>query len=171
MSHVPGAVLVVAGNDDEQYRPELERLARECGVADRVLFPGEVSGHDKSALLHRAAALVLPSYSENFGNSVLEAMAVGRPVVVTPEVGLASVVRREGAGLVCAGDPSALGDTLRGLLADPAAADAMGRRGAEAARRVFGWATIAAEMEAVYRQVIAAGAAGAAAAAAGDAAS
>lgn len=157
MSRVPGIVLAVAGNDEEQYRPELERLAREAGVADRVLFPGAVSGADKAALLHRAAALVLPSYSENFGNSVLEAMAVGRPVVVTPEVGLAAVVRAEGAGLVSPGDPIQLGDTLRGLLLDRVAADEMGRRGAEAAVRLFGWATIAAQMEAVYRQVLAAG--------------
>jgi glycosyltransferase involved in cell wall biosynthesis len=160
LSRAPGAVLAVAGNDDEGYRPELERLAREAGVAGRVLFLGSgnaggVGGADKAALLHGAAALVLPSYSENFGNSVLEAMAVGRPVVVTPEVGLASILRETGAGLVVEGDPERLGGALRDLLADPAAADAMGRRGAEAARERFGWGTVAAGMESAYRRVLA----------------
>jgi glycosyltransferase involved in cell wall biosynthesis len=154
LGHAPGAVLAVAGNDDEGYRPELERLAREADVADRVLFLGAVGGADKAALLHRAAALVLPSYSENFGNSVLEALAVGRPAVVTPEVGLAAVLRETGSGRVVAGDPESLGGALRELLADPAAADVMGRRGAETARERFGWATVAAAMESVYQRVL-----------------
>jgi glycosyltransferase involved in cell wall biosynthesis len=124
-------------------------------VADRVLFLGGVHGADKAALLHHAAALVLPSYSENFGNAVLEAMAAGRPVVVTPEVGLAGVVEETGAGLVAPGDPAALGAALRALLADPARQAEMGRRGAAAAQRRFGWRVIAARMEEVYSAVLA----------------
>ena len=153
MAHVPEAHLAIAGNDEEGYRPKLETLAREAGVADRVRFLGQVDGPEKAALLHRAVALVLPSYSENFGNSALESMASGRPVVVTPEVGLAEVVREEGAGIVTDGAPIHLGAALRDLLADPAAADAMGRRGAEAARRRFGWEAISAEMEAAYHHI------------------
>ena len=152
LGHVPGAVLAVAGNDEEGIRPRLEALAREAGVAGRVVFLGPVDGADKAALLHGCAALALSSYSENFGNAVLEAMAAGRPVVVTPEVGLADVVREERAGLVADGDPALLGAALGALLADPER-EAMGRRGAEAARRRFGWAAVAAEMEAVYRVV------------------
>lgn len=150
LARVPGIPLAVAGNDEEGIRPRLEALARETGVAGRVLFLGPVDGADKAALLHGCSALVLTSYSENFGNSVLEAMAAGRPVAVTPEVGLASVVREERAGLVAEGEPAILGDALRGLLADPEL-DAMGRCGAEAARRRFGWTAVAAQMEEVYR--------------------
>lgn len=153
LARVPGATLAVAGNDEEGCRPGLERLAVAAGVAERVHFLGLVAGADRAALLERAAALALTSHSENFGNVVLEAMAAGRPVVVTPEVGLAPVVREEQAGLVVEGDPDRLGAALAGLLADPAAADAMGRRGAAAARRRFGWAAVAGEMEAVYETV------------------
>jgi len=151
LPHAPGAVLAIAGNDEEEYRPKLEKLAADAGVADRIVFLGPVDGGDKTALLHRAAALVLPSYSENFGNSVLESMAAGRPVIVTTEVGLAEVVRASGAGLVVDGNPEPLGGALRQLLADPASADAMGRRGAEEAARRFGWEAVAAEMEVAYR--------------------
>jgi glycosyltransferase involved in cell wall biosynthesis len=144
---VPGAVLAIAGNDEEALRPELERLAQGTG---QVRFLGPVHGPDKAALLHRAAALVLPSRSENFGNVVLEAWAAGRPVAVTPEVGLAGTVREAGAGIVMDGD---LGAALGDLLGDPARLDAMGRRGAEAVRERFGWPAVAREMEEVYQKV------------------
>jgi glycosyltransferase involved in cell wall biosynthesis len=154
LAQVPNATLAVAGNDEEGYGEPLARLAREAGVAERVLFLGPVHGADKAALLRGAAALVLPSYSENFGNAVLEAMATGCPVVVTPEVGLAGVVQESGAGLVAAGDPPTLGAALRALLDDPERRAEMGRRGAETAARCFGWGVIAARMEAVYTAVL-----------------
>jgi glycosyltransferase involved in cell wall biosynthesis len=147
LASVSGARLAVAGNDEEGIRPDLERLA-----SDRVRFLGPVHGADKAALLHRAAALVLPSRSENFGNVVLEAWAAGRPVAVTPEVGLAATVREIGAGVVLDGD---LGRGLRELLEDPARLDEMGRRGAAVVRERFGWEAVAREMEAVYERIAA----------------
>ncbi|HEV7516470.1 MAG TPA: glycosyltransferase [Thermoanaerobaculia bacterium] len=158
LAQVPNATLTVAGNDEEGYRESIARLAREAGVAERVLFLGPVHGADKAALLRGAAVLVLPSYSENFGNAVLEAMAAGCPVVVTPEVGLAGVVRESGAGLVAAGDPATLGAALRELLDDPERRVEMGRRGEETAARRFGWGVIAERMEEAYSTVLGAAA-------------
>lgn len=146
MRDVPGGVLAIAGNDEEGLRPGLEKLAGDGNVT----FLGPVHGPDKAALLHRAAALVLPSRSENFGNVVLESWAAGRPVVVTPEVGLAETVRETGAGIV-AGD---LGAALREMLADPAWREEMGRRGAEVVRERFGWGEVARRMEEVYHQAM-----------------
>jgi glycosyltransferase involved in cell wall biosynthesis len=151
MARVPGASLAIAGNDEEDLRPALERLAREAGVAERIAFLGPVHGADKAALLHRAAFLVLPSYSENFGNVVLESWAAGRPVVVTPEVGLARTVQEIDGGIVAQAD---LGETLRDLLGDPERLDAMGRRGAAAVRERFGWPAVAKEMEEVYDRLM-----------------
>lgn len=154
MAAVPGAVLAVAGNDEEGYTPKLRRLAEEAGLAGRVVFLGAVDGADRAALLNRAAVLALPSHSENFGNAVLEALAVGCPAVVTPEVGLASLVSAEGCGIVAPGDPRALGEALRQVLADAERRQEMGRRGALAARR-YSWAAVAESMEEVYRSVLA----------------
>ncbi|HEY4592285.1 MAG TPA: glycosyltransferase, partial [Thermoanaerobaculia bacterium] len=148
LAEIPGALLAVAGNDEEALRPVLERLTRDSG---QVRFLGPVHGADKAALLHRTAALVLPSRSENFGNVVLESWAAGRPVAVTPEVGLAGTVRETGAGIVLNGD---LGQALADLLADPARLDEMGRRGQEAVRERFGWPAVAREMEEVYHHVM-----------------
>jgi len=143
--------LVIAGNDEEGLRPALDGRARQAGVAERIAFLGPVHGEDKAALLHRAAALVLPSRSENFGNVVLESWAAGRPVAVTPEVGLASAVEACAGGIVATGD---LGEALRDLVAHPCRLDEMGRRGAEAVRDHFGWAAVARGMEEVYRQIM-----------------
>ncbi|MFN7960502.1 MAG: glycosyltransferase [Thermoanaerobaculia bacterium] len=153
LAELGDGTLVLAGNDEEGLAPALSRQAQSLGVAHRLRLPGPVSGADKAALLARCAALVLPSLSENFGNVVLEAMGAGRPVVLSPEVGLASEVLQARAGLVVPADSSTLARALRSLLADPDQAAQMGRRGAELVRRRFTWAAVAEQMEKVYQEV------------------
>lgn len=148
-----GARLVIAGNDEENYRDVLQGIASNAGVADRVTFAGPVHGADKSALLAGAQLLVLPSYSENFGNVVLEAMAAGCAVVVTPEVGIAPAVRQSGAGVVVDGDPETLALGISQLLSNPTQRAEMGARGKAVAKTQYSWAAVAAEMEALYETV------------------
>ena len=155
LAHVPDARLVIAGNDEEEYTLVLDDLARESGVGDRVIFTGPVHGKDKAALLSSARVLVLPSYSENFGNVVVEAMAAGCPVVVTPEVGIADSVAQIGAGLVVDGGPATLGQAIAGLLADDRRRQEMGARGRAAATSQFSWPAVAAQMEQLYQSVVA----------------
>jgi len=151
---VPGADLAIAGNDEEDYTPVLAALAAELGIADRVHFLGLVQGAAKEWLFRRAALMVLPSYSENFGNVVLEALARRCPVVVTPEVGLAGFVQEAGAGLVAAGDPKPLAAAIRKLLADPARREQMGAAGEQAVREQFAWEAVAEQMEAAYQRMM-----------------
>lgn len=143
MAHVPDADLVIAGNDEEGYTGTLETLAANCGVADRVRFAGPVHGAEKWHLVRSACIFAMPSYSENFGNSALEAMACGVPVVVTPEVGLSTAIAAAGAGIVCDGDPSALGSELAALCADPARRKVLGLAGVKSAAETFSWESIA----------------------------
>lgn len=151
---VPNCRLVIAGNDEEQYQPALEALARQKGVGERISFIGPVYGADKEAILGRATALILPSYSENFGNVVLEGMAAGCPVVVTPEVGAADLVRESGAGVVLDGSPEKLGKGIADLIADPERGRTMGHRGRDAIVAKYTWEAIAHRMEAVYRTAL-----------------
>ncbi len=151
---IPDVPLVIAGNDDEGYQPKLLELARSLGVADRVMFVGPVGDAHKWALYERAQAFVLPSYSENFGNVVAEAMAMGCPVVLTSEVGIAPLVEAAGAGVVTDGAPEKLAATLQGLLADPLRRQEMGRRGAEAARTQLSWSGVVETTETLYREVL-----------------
>ncbi|HKT73920.1 MAG TPA: glycosyltransferase [Steroidobacteraceae bacterium] len=148
---VPDIPLVIAGNDEENYLPQMQALARSLGIADRVLAVGPVSDEHKWALYKNARVFLLPSYSENFGNVVAEAMAMGCPVVVTPEVGISTLVRAEGAGVVTDGEPQVLARAVRELLADPTRRREMGARGEAAARSKLSWDGIAAEIERLYR--------------------
>lgn len=150
---VPDIPLVIAGNDDENYRPQLEELARSSGVADRVLFVGPASDAHKWALYQRAQLFVLPSYSENFGNVVAEAMAMGCPSLVTAEVGIAPILTASGAGKVVSGEPQQLAAEITGLLADSTARQQMSRKALEAARAHLSWPGIAAQAEHLYRTI------------------
>jgi glycosyltransferase involved in cell wall biosynthesis len=154
---LPGVKIVIAGNDEEGLTPKLREQAERNGIADRVDFRGAVAGAAKEELLQTAAALVLPSISENFGNVVLEAMAAELPVIVTPEVGLAPDVARAGAGIVTSGMPQPLAAAIRELLADDGGRAAMGRRGRELVRERFTWDCIAGQMEEHYLRIAAAG--------------
>ncbi|MEO8681606.1 MAG: glycosyltransferase [Vicinamibacterales bacterium] len=148
----PGLTLVIAGNDEDGYLDTVMKQAAAAGVTARIRLTGHVHGADKHALLHRAQLLVLPSYSENFGNVVLEAMAAGCPVVVTPEVGVSDVVRDSGAGWVVDGVPAALGAALAKLSADPEARHAMAEHG-RSASGAYTWAAVAERMELLYREI------------------
>jgi len=151
--HARAAHLVVAGPDDG-YAAELAVHVERLGLGERVTCVGAVDGADKRALLAAASVLAVPSYHENFGNVVLEAMAAGLPVVATPEVGASAVLREHGAGRVAEGEPGALAAALTELLDDPSLARSLGAAGRSAAREHFGWPALAERMERAYRDAL-----------------
>jgi glycosyltransferase involved in cell wall biosynthesis len=146
--------LLVAGNDEERYLPTLESLARDHGLGERVEFLGHVGGDDKWSLMHRARFLVLPSYNENFGNVVVEAMGVGCPVVVTPEVGAAEIVQRSQGGIVVSGEPLVLRGALQRLWSDDDARAQMGHAASVFVRAHLTWDASALSMAQCYRQLL-----------------
>ena len=127
---------------------------KKVGITRRVQFIGPVSGARKWALLRQAHMLLLPSYSENFGMVVLEAMAVGCPVIVTPEVGLADVVTASGAGLVVEGNPKQLAGAIDWLENDESRRKKMGAAGRQIAMEQFSWAAVAAQMDNLYTECL-----------------
>jgi glycosyltransferase involved in cell wall biosynthesis len=146
--------LVIVGPDDEKLAPRLAQLARDLKIADRVrLLPRTVLGSDKEYLYQNASTFVLPSYSENFGNSVLEAMQRGVPVVVTPEVGAAEIVSKSGGGIVVSGDPEPLGAAIVRLVADPALSRSMGESGKRHVMVDYSWTHIGGRMEGMYESL------------------
>jgi glycosyltransferase involved in cell wall biosynthesis len=147
--------LVVAGTDEERLSLRLAQQAERLGISHRVtILARTVDGSDKEHLFAAAQVFVLPSYSENFGNTVLEAMRRGLPVVVTPEVGAADIVHQAGGGMIIAGDAQALGQALSALISDRALARNMGELGRRHVLSRYGWPAIAESMEGLYRAII-----------------
>jgi glycosyltransferase involved in cell wall biosynthesis len=136
-----GARLIVAGNDEENLTPRLRALAESVGA--NVAFVGPVYGEAKDEVLARATLFVLLSDSENFGNAVLEALAMETPAVLSSGVGLAEEVVQAGAGVLEI-------DAVPALLEDAAARVEMGRRGRALVESRFAWPTVAERMEELY---------------------
>ena len=143
--------LAIVGPDDEKLAPRLAQLARDLQIANRVRFlTRTLLDGDKEYLYASAQVVALPSYSENFGNPVLEGMRRGVPVVVTPEVGAAEIVRQSGGGIVTRGDPEPLAAAMTRLLEDPGLARSMGDAGKRHVEQNYTWGRVAAEMEDLY---------------------
>lgn len=79
----PGWRLVIAGPSEGGFEEEIKSLTRKLGIEEDFDFPGLVSGEKKEHCFSEAAVFVLPTYSENFGIAVAEALARGIPVITT----------------------------------------------------------------------------------------
>ena len=159
IARIGGVVLALAG--DGTLRGELHTRAVNAGVADRVLFLGNQSQDDVSALFASADVIATPSVRDEAGNVdglpnvVMEALASGTPLVTTAAGGIGSVVTDgETARVVPEKDAAALAAALQQVLGDRALAERM----AAAARRLvqerFGWSQTAAQFETAYRRAL-----------------
>ena len=146
----PGARLLVVG--DGALRAELEARALGPGLHGSVTFTGFRA--DVPRVLAALDVLVLPSLYEGMPLTVIEASAMGLPVVATAVDGTPEVVRDGETGrLVPPARPAALADALRALLADPARARAMGRAGRAHVLARFDLDTQVEATARVYRRV------------------
>ncbi len=149
--------LAIVGNDYEGLATGLSEMARQLKIDDRVrIVPRTITDAEKECMFAAARVFVLPSYSESFGNVILEAMQRGLPVIVTPEVGAAEVVKESGGGLVANGDAQSLGAAIDRLTEDAAVSSAMGEAGRRHVSERYGWPSVAARMEALYDELKAA---------------
>ena len=153
LSLTQNVTLLIAGNDEEGYMNHLLGIITKHKLDERVKFLGFVNNVEKVILIRNAKLLLLTSYSENFGNTVLEAMAVGCPVVVTRKVGLARTVEENGSGMVVDGKPSEIAKAINTLLNDENMAKMMGMRGRNAAKNSFSWEQIGWQMLHKYQEL------------------
>jgi glycosyltransferase involved in cell wall biosynthesis len=122
------------------------------GLGDRVRFTGYVAQEDLPGLYSGARLFAYPSRYEGFGLPVLEAMRCGVPVVTT-NVSSMPEVAGDAALLVSPDDEIALAEAMTRLVADPALAADLGRRGRERAA-LFSWERCARETREVYQRVL-----------------
>jgi glycosyltransferase involved in cell wall biosynthesis len=99
-STAPDLHLVMAGPDQVGWKATLEKQARKLGIGDRIHWPGLLQKDAKWGAFYAAEAFVLPSHQENFGIAVAEALACGKPVLVSNKVNIWQDVIADGAGIV-----------------------------------------------------------------------
>jgi glycosyltransferase involved in cell wall biosynthesis len=147
-----GASLVLAGAPgDDSHAVEAAVAALPAASRARVVRPGPVDDATKSWLLHHARLLAYPSLDEGFGFPILEAQAIGLPIVATC-AGSIPEVAGGGAELVPVGDGDALAAALRRVLTDDDRRRQLVTAGQVNVAR-FSWSATAEEMVRLYRQV------------------
>ena len=146
--------LVIAGPDNYGMRRQLEQWLIEENVINHVTFTGMVVGDDKLAILKDADIFLLPSYTENFGIAVVEAMACGLPVVISDRVDIWREVEAAGAGRVTPCDAERFASAVLELLVNDQRRQECGCRAARAAKEVFDWELIGDRLERGYQTVL-----------------
>ncbi len=151
---MPEAVLLIAGGDDEGYKSQVEAMLAKEGVKSGVIFTGELLGAEKSSAYEAASVFALPSYAENFGVVVAEAMHFGVPVVISDAVGIAPQVAAAEAGFVVRKDPLEVKFALFKILQNAKAAAAMGARGERLVAEKFSYDAVADRFLEAYGQMV-----------------
>lgn len=147
------AHLDVAGEGPQ--RAELEALAAELGLADRVTFHGWLGPEDARRLIQASRAVVVPSvWHEPAGLVTLEAGACGRAVVAGRVGGIPEYVDENAALLVAPHDVADLADALATVIEDPALAERLGRAGRDRVRAQFALGRFVDDLDALYHLAI-----------------
>jgi glycosyltransferase involved in cell wall biosynthesis len=146
--------LLIAGSDDSDYGKKVSAWLKKEDVYKKTTFAGMLQGEEKLEAFYYSSVFVLPSYSENFGIAVLEAMACGLPVVVSEKVNLGPTVVAAKAGLVAPCNAEMFSRKILNILNDDNLARQMGMNGIALVRNKFSWQEIACKLLSVYSSLI-----------------
>ena len=144
--------LRIAGSCDPSYLQLLQDEAERLGLANDCHWLGFLEGDDKWRELHQADWFVLPSASENFGISVVEALAAGTPVVISPHVAVAATIHHAQAGIIAQSDPASLSIALFQAMNSPV--ETMGKAAQNLARQEYSWPSIASRLRSSYVEIV-----------------
>ena len=148
------AVLVIAGDGDRELADSLRQQVRNLGIDRSVIWTGFLNGTEKLSAFADADVFVLPSYSENFGIAIVEAMATGVPVIITDQVGIHTEVNEHKAGLVVTPAVDSLTAALDKLLSDRQLRRALGQNGITLVRSRFCTDTVLTTLVDTYRRIL-----------------
>ncbi|MUG94055.1 glycosyltransferase [Scytonema sp. UIC 10036] len=144
---------VIAGSGSPEYEREVKSLIISHGILNHTYITGFVEGEIKDTLMQGADLFALTSHSENFGIAVLEALAVGLPVLVTPGVALADLVAEQHLGYVAKLDVPAIVSLLQQALEHPQEAKSMGERARQLILEHYTWDKVASQLIDIYTEI------------------
>ncbi|MEQ9552000.1 MAG: hormogonium polysaccharide biosynthesis glycosyltransferase HpsP [Coleofasciculus sp. G3-WIS-01] len=150
-----GFQFILAGANPQapEYERKIQQQIQTSPLSSHTTITGFVEGEVKAALLQGADLFVLPSYYENFGIAVAEAMVAGTPVVISDQVHIWQEVKGAEAGWVCGCDVASLTQTLREALRDAGEQKRRGVNGRDYALRHYSWDAIAQTMIEAYQNI------------------
>jgi glycosyltransferase involved in cell wall biosynthesis len=145
--------LVIIGPDSENFRARVESMISDAGITDRVIFTGMLRGPDRIAALADADLFALPSFHENFGLAVVEALAAGVPVIISNEVNLWKEIEAGGVGAVVPTQIEPLAAKLEEWLSNDALRAAAAGRARQFVSEHYDWDRIARRWEGHYAKL------------------
>ncbi len=110
--------LTIAGNGNPNYISKLKELAAGLNLQESIHWAGQKNPDEKFETIKTHDLLVLPSHDENFANVVIESLAMGTPVLLSKNVGLADYVELNNFGWICSIDPKELAETIEAAFKD-----------------------------------------------------
>lgn len=132
-----------------ELESELITDANRAGLADAITWQGWVE--DKNAFFRSLDIFCMPSRTESFPITLLEAMSYGLPIVVTDCGGPAHIITHESSGLLCDIRAEAIADALEHMLNDPTRAATMGTTARDAAERRYALPVVAKQLSAIVQ--------------------
>ncbi|RAM50154.1 MAG: glycosyl transferase group 1 [Hapalosiphonaceae cyanobacterium JJU2] len=147
---------VLAGTNPQEpdYENKIKSQIDHSTLRSHTTITGFVTGDLKSSLLQAADLFVLPSYYENFGIAVAEAMVAGTPVVISDQVHIYQQVQESQSGWVTTTDVLTLTESLRTALQNPAECQRRGLNAKEYALQNYSWDAIARQTIQAYKQIV-----------------
>jgi glycosyltransferase involved in cell wall biosynthesis len=145
---------VIAGPDNDNFGKIVRRWVSEERVSNNVYVTGALKGGGLKEAYVDADVFVLPSYTENFGMAVAEAMACALPVVISDQVNIHAEVAGASAGMVTRCDVDEVAGALVTLLRDPNRRRAMGEAGRRLVQARYTWPVIVEALTQEYQAVI-----------------
>ena len=144
--------LAIVGGD-YGFRENLDELIEEYGLTDKVIFPGVLTGEAKIEALVDCDMFVMPSRYESFTTSGLEAMACGKPLVLTENNHIQTWVK-DNVGLVCEFNEKDLSECIKTLLKNETLCETFGKNGRELIENKYDWNKVSKQIECIYEKII-----------------
>ncbi len=147
---------ILAGSNpqDADYETQIKVQIQNSSLAKYTTMTGFVSGNLKNELLTNADLFVLPSYYENFGIAVAEAMAASVPVAISDRIHIAEDIRQAEAGWVGPLEVGAIASSIKSALLDPQERQRRGLNGQEYAKKHYNWEAIAQQTINAYQHIL-----------------
>lgn len=147
---------ILAGSNpqDPEYETKIKQQIQTSSLAEKTIISGFVTGEIKTALLTKADLFVLPSYYENFGIAVAEAMAVGTPVIISKGIYIWEDVEAAEAGWVGNGTIDEISSLIETALTNPQECQRRGLNAQNYALTYYSWDAIAQQMIQAYQGLI-----------------